>query len=138
MFFKKYWIFILAVVYILLPTDLIPDIVPLFGSLDDSLLVVLGLIKRYLDYYQTHFKDRHIVSDGKRVDKVILCGQGANLKGLADFFSSNLKIPVEIGNPWVNVLPPSFKKIPELSFKESLGYTSALGLALGREKSCDL
>ena len=57
MFFKKYWIFILAVVYILLPTDLIPDIVPLFGSLDDSLLVVLGLIKRYLDYKKERNSD---------------------------------------------------------------------------------
>jgi uncharacterized membrane protein YkvA (DUF1232 family) len=50
MFFKKYWIFFLAILYILLPTDLIPDVIPLFGGVDDSLLLVLGLIKRYVDY----------------------------------------------------------------------------------------
>ncbi|MDY0096744.1 MAG: DUF1232 domain-containing protein [Candidatus Dojkabacteria bacterium] len=50
MFFKKYWIFFVAIVYILLPTDLIPDVIPLFGGVDDSLLLVLGLIKRYIDY----------------------------------------------------------------------------------------
>ncbi len=50
MFFKKYWMFFLAVIYILLPTDLIPDVIPLFGAVDDSLIVVLGLIKRYIDY----------------------------------------------------------------------------------------
>jgi len=50
MFFKKYWMFFLAIVYILIPTDLIPDVIPLFGGIDDSLLVILGLIKRYLDY----------------------------------------------------------------------------------------
>ena len=42
--------FFLAIVYILIPTDLIPDVIPLFGGIDDSLLVILGLIKRYLDY----------------------------------------------------------------------------------------
>ena len=50
MFFKKYWIFFVAIVYILLPTDLIPDVIPLLGGVDDSLLLVLGLIKRYIDY----------------------------------------------------------------------------------------
>jgi uncharacterized membrane protein YkvA (DUF1232 family) len=50
MFFKKYWIFFVAILYILLPGDLIPDVIPLFGGIDDSLIVVLGLIKRYIDY----------------------------------------------------------------------------------------
>ena len=57
MFLKKYWIFILAVVYIIVPTDLIPDVVPLFGSLDDSVLVILGLLKRYLDYRKEKKED---------------------------------------------------------------------------------
>ena len=49
-FFKKYWIFFLAIVYILLPTDLIPDVIPLLGGVDDSFVVAMGLIKRYIDY----------------------------------------------------------------------------------------
>ncbi len=50
MFFKKYWIFFIAIFYILLPTDLIPDVIPILGGIDDSLIVILGLIKRYVDY----------------------------------------------------------------------------------------
>ena len=50
MFFKKYWVFFFAIAYILLPTDLIPDIVPLFGGVDDSLVLILGLVKKYIDY----------------------------------------------------------------------------------------
>lgn len=50
MFFKKYWIFFLAIIYILLPTDFIPDVIPLLGGVDDSFVVILGLIKRYVDY----------------------------------------------------------------------------------------
>ncbi len=50
MFFKKYWIFFIAILYILLPMDLIPDVIPFFGGVDDSLVLVLGLIKKYVDY----------------------------------------------------------------------------------------
>jgi uncharacterized membrane protein YkvA (DUF1232 family) len=49
MFFKKYWPFILSIIYILIPTDLIPDIVPFLGGVDDSLLVILSLVKQYID-----------------------------------------------------------------------------------------
>ena len=49
MFLKKYWIFILAIIYILLPVDLIPDVIPFFGGMDDSTMVILGLVKQYLD-----------------------------------------------------------------------------------------
>ena len=87
-------------------------------------------IKRYLDYYQTHANNGHFLSKNERVKKVLLCGRGANLKGLTDFLSFELKIPVELGNPWVNILPTSLREVPELPFKESLGYTTALGLAL--------
>ncbi|MGI6423388.1 MAG: DUF1232 domain-containing protein [Candidatus Dojkabacteria bacterium] len=50
MFFKRYWIFFLAIFYIFLPTDLIPDAIPFLGGVDDSLLLILGLIKRYIEY----------------------------------------------------------------------------------------
>ena len=52
------------------------------------------------------------------------------MKGLSGFVSSELKIPVELVNPWMNILPESLKEVPGLSFKESLGYTTVLGLAL--------
>jgi len=77
--------------------------------------------KKCIAYYQTH--------DG-RIEQVLLCGRGANLKGLSDFISSKLKIPVKLANPWVNILPEPLKEVPGLSFKDSLGYTTALGLAL--------
>ncbi len=47
-FFKKYWLFILAIIYILIPTDLIPDVIPFMGGLDDSTLVILGVIREYI------------------------------------------------------------------------------------------
>lgn len=50
MFFKNSWLFILGIIYLLLPIDLIPDITPIFGTFDDSTLIILGLIKQYIDF----------------------------------------------------------------------------------------
>ena len=87
-------------------------------------------IKKYINYYHTHSSHEHLPPDGEEIKKILLCGRGANLKGLTDFISSELEIPVEFGNPWINILPEPLKEVPELPFKESLGYTTALGLAL--------
>lgn len=87
-------------------------------------------IKKYIEYYQTHITHEHLPSNQRKIEKIYLSGGGASLKGLVDFLSLELKIDVELGNPWINILPSSFKKLPVLSRNESLGYTTALGLAL--------
>ncbi|MCK4781783.1 type IV pilus assembly protein PilM [Candidatus Parcubacteria bacterium] len=87
-------------------------------------------IKLYLDYYRTHAAPEHIAPNGKKVEKILLCGGGANLPGLCDELFSQLKIPVETGNPWINILSESSKEIPKVFLGESLKYTTALGLAL--------
>ena len=40
-----------------------------------------------------------------------------------------LKIPVEIGNPWINILKEKNEEA-ELTKEQSLSYTTVLGLAL--------
>lgn len=102
----------------------------IFKAIIPILTNLVGQIKKYIDYYQTHASHEHLPPNGKGIEKVLLCGRGANLLGLTDFLSAELKIPVELGNPWVNILPQSLKEVPELPFEESLGYTTALGLAL--------
>jgi len=85
------------------------------------LIDLMGQAKKCIDYH-------HNYNGG--IKKILLCGNGANLKGLSAFISSELKITNELANPWMNILPSSLKEVPGLSFKESLGYTTALGLAL--------
>jgi len=87
-------------------------------------------IKKYLDYYQNHLGHEHLSKEEKKIEKILLCGEMANIKGLVDFFSSSLKMPVEIANPWINVFHKKLKEIPQISFDESLKYTTAFGLAL--------
>lgn len=80
-------------------------------------------IQSYLDFYQEHG------DAGNKISRILLCGGGANLADLPEFLSDNLKMPVEIGNPWVNIFQEP-KEIPGLPSSEALAYTTALGLAL--------
>lgn len=86
--------------------------------------------KKYISYYQTHTSHEHLLSENQEVRRIFLSGGGANLKGLTDFLSRELKIPVTLGNPWANILSEPLEKIPQLTLGESLRYTTALGLAL--------
>lgn len=102
----------------------------IFTALFPALLDLIQQIKKHLTYYQTYASHEHLPVNDKGVSKILLCGGGANLKGLAELLNLRLKIPVELGSPWVNILPEGQKETSELSFEESLGYTTALGLAL--------
>ena len=102
----------------------------IFEALIPALTDLIEQIKKYLNYYQTHTSHEHLPPDGKGVQKIFLSGGGANLKGLTDFLSMEFKIPVELGNPWINILPEPLKEVPRLPFEESLKYTTTLGLAL--------
>jgi len=102
----------------------------IFEALVPPLVDLTQQIKRHLEYYQTHASHEHLPPDGKGVSKILLCGGGANLKGLWELLSLELKIPVELGNPWVNILPEPLKEVPELPLEKSLGFATAIGLTL--------
>ena len=102
----------------------------IFETLIPALTDLTEQIKKCLDFYRTHASHEHLLPEMKDVKKIFISGGGANLKGLADFLSSGLGVPVSLGNPWINILPEPLKEVPELSFQESLKYTTALGLAL--------
>lgn len=85
------------------------------------------MVKNFI-YWHTH-KDE----DGKDrppIKKIILCGGESNLKGLTEYFSVSMKIPVELANVWVN-MNDTAKDIPEVNFSKSLTFATAFGLALG-------
>ncbi len=98
-------------------------LIPILTDLEEQ-------VKVYLDYYHTHSSSKRFVANGKKVEKILLCGGGANLPGFCDYLSSQLKIPVEIGNPLINIALKPSSKISKLSLEESLSYTTAFGLAL--------
>jgi type IV pilus assembly protein PilM len=99
-----------------------------FEALIPALADLIQQIKRCQDYYQNHASSQGL-SDNMAIEKVLLCGGGANLKGLPELLSVELKSPVALGNPWINIFPQN-NIVSSLSPEESLSYTTALGLAL--------
>jgi type IV pilus assembly protein PilM len=98
--------------------------------LSNSLMGLVDQIKKYLDYYYTHIFHEHLPGSKRIIKKMLLCGGGSSLKGLDDFFSCELALPIEFADPWVNVLSAEKKENAGLSSKESLKYVTAVGLAI--------
>lgn len=101
----------------------------IFNALLPSLAKLVDQIKDYLIFHREHVHKL----DGYQEDisKIILCGGGAYLRGLPQYLSDRLEISVSLGNPWLNILPSKGeRKIPLIPYKESLAYSTALGLAL--------
>lgn len=92
-----------------------------------------SLIKQLLDYvyyYEDYDFHEHMNNEEKKITKILFCGGSVNLKNIAEYCSKKTKINVELANPWINVLAPPLKEIPDIPYEKSLGYATAIGLAL--------
>ena len=100
----------------------------IFAVLLNSVSVLRDEIVKHFFYWHTH-KDE----EGKNnppIKKIIFCGGDSNLTGLADYISISMKTTVEMGNVWANIQNTG-NYIPEISFRQSLAFSTAIGLALG-------
>ncbi|MBU3925927.1 pilus assembly protein PilM [Patescibacteria group bacterium] len=98
-----------------------------FNALLSIISVVKDEINRHIIYWNSHLNE--LEKNNKRIKKILLCGGDSNLFGFPEFISYELKLPVELSNPWINII--SFENyVPEIELRESLIYTVALGLAL--------
>lgn len=98
-----------------------------FNALLPIVSAIRDEISRHLLFWRGHAAHAHRSSP--EVSKLYLCGGDANLTGLAEYLSYDLKLPVRLANPWVNI--SSFEDyVPEINYNESLSYATALGLAL--------
>lgn len=86
-------------------------------------------VKKYISFYHGHASHDYFPSDDD-IEKIILCGGGANLKGLPEFLSGALKIPVELGDPFVNIIPCEDGQKCPIIYQKALSYSTAFGLAL--------
>lgn len=99
----------------------------LFTALLPVVSAVADEVGRHINYWESHQEEHG--EPRSKIEKVVLTGGDANLKGLIDYFSQRLGLPVEYGNVWTNVFPLN-NHLPEISFKDSLRYAVALGLSL--------
>src|SRR3989339_131836 len=91
--------------------------------------VLLQLLRPMLDdltariRHAVHFHNTYF--EGASIDKIILSGGGASLKGLDVFLAAELGIPVELGNPLINI-----KNHDSLDYQQALSYCTVIGLGL--------
>jgi type IV pilus assembly protein PilM len=105
------------------------------GDGDDVVSALLPIItsikeeaEKGMNFWEGHADHIH-GERGTKIEKIILCGGDANLRGLTEYLSNALKIKAELANVWTNVA--SFEEIvPEILFNESLSYATAVGLGL--------
>ena len=89
-------------------------------------------LKDYIVFY--HGQTAHLFGPDGVITRVLLCGGDSLLLNLPSFLEKKLNIPVELGNPLVNTpfldKGKSSGQPCSLSKRETLTYTTALGLAL--------
>lgn len=99
----------------------------IFPAILNGISVLRDELNKQYIYWGTHNNDD---TKHNQINHIILCGGDANLAGLADYLELSMKIKVENANVWVNILNTE-DSVPEISFEESLGYATVLGLSLG-------
>lgn len=81
-------------------------------------------IREYIYFYHGHASHEHGANGV--ITKILLVGGGAKAKKLPSYLEMKLNLPIDLGNPWINI---PLKK-PRISRDKSLRYATAIGLAL--------
>lgn len=57
-FVKKKWPILVALLYLILPIDIISDAIPFVGNVDDSIVLLAGVIKQYIDFQKENKEEK--------------------------------------------------------------------------------
>lgn len=97
----------------------------------EAIVPIVSAIKeeaqKYIDYWQTHSEKK------EAPERVYLYGGESNLFGLQEYLMREFNIEVSVANPWVNVVFPE-KYLPAIEWKDSIRYTTPVGLSLNAFK----
>lgn len=95
------------------------------AAMISTLSAVREEIAKRLEYWQS----RAGTPAHQSVTRAILVGGNATVRGLPEYLEASLKIPVALGDIFVN-LAPKDDWLPPIDYLESLAYGTATGLAL--------
>lgn len=107
--------------------DGISNIEDIFPIILNGISVLRDELNKQYQYWKSH--DNCGISHDQ-INRIILCGGDSNLTGLSDYLEASMKIKVDHANAWTNISDMNIS-VPNMSFEESLGYVTVLGLALG-------
>lgn len=94
----------------------------LFHAMKPLLENLVVEIQKTLDFYND------ISQKNSQISGIILCGGGANLKGLVPYLTRRLAKEISIGDPWINTRLGG--RVPIIAKEDSIRYSTAIGLAL--------
>jgi Tfp pilus assembly PilM family ATPase len=103
--------------------------IPLRGGVKGNEDALLQEIKKLYMYW--HSLKENAGDPEHRITHIILCGENFG-DTISALLSSQLKTPVSIGNVWTNIFDIN-KKVPDISFEDSLRYPASVGIALTSE-----
>lgn len=95
----------------------------------DSLLPTVSVIKDEIALRMQYWHQSNDNRPERRIKKVIICGGTANMRGLPEYLTEALNLPVLRGNVWENAFDVRLV-VPPIDRRYSFGYTTAIGLAL--------
>ncbi len=98
-------------------------------DVSDAMLSTVSIIKDELSTRMQYWHLRSGDTEHKRIKSIYLCGGSSNLKGLPTYLSETLGVPCARGNVWQNAFSLD-EKVPPIDKNHSLGYATAIGLAL--------
>lgn len=96
------------------------------ASMLSTVSVIREEIVKRLEYWQTRAAAG---TAHEPVTRAILVGGNATVRGLPEYLETTLKVPVELGDVFVN-LAKKDDWLPPVDYMESLAYGTAIGLAL--------
>ena len=99
------------------------------SAVHDALMTTISVVKDELVTRMQYWHLRTGSDEKRRIQKIILCGGSANLKGLPAYLTETVGVTTERANVWGNTF--SFDEVvPPIDRRHSLGYATAVGLAL--------
>ena len=99
------------------------------GDSVEDLHPLVSEIKRLYIYWHTLRENAE--DKNKKINQIILCGDGAN-EEVVSFLASHTNSSVSMGNVWQNAFDIN-EKVPPIPYQESLSFVAAIGLALPEE-----
>lgn len=99
------------------------------GSPSSSLGDLKAEMRKVLAFWEVHTKKSNKAEQS--IQRAVLCGPGSAKKDFVEELMSESDLEYSPANVWLNMSP---KNIPDMSLKETLEYTTAIGSVLPRNE----
>lgn len=95
------------------------------AAVDPAIQKISKEIRLMIRYYEERYGNEHPIG------QIIMLGGGANMPGLSDYLTNELRLPVRAHDPWLHL---EYKGLQAPSNPDKLMYATVTGLSLANSK----